>query len=66
MTNEQKKRIDGMDYEQMLRLWRFEKVGDPMFEGETGEYFSKKMVEKRNALPEGEAAEISKRIGWGK
>lgn len=66
MTEEQQKLIDNMDYQTMLYKWRFAKVGDPMFQGETGTYFAKVMAEKRDALPDGEAAEISKQVGWGR
>jgi hypothetical protein len=64
MTQEQKKQIDDMDYQSMLYLWRFAKVGDPIFQGEEGIYFGKVMAQKRDALPDGEAAEISKQVGW--
>jgi len=66
MTNEQKQRIDSMNYEQMLRLWRNSKIGEPLFRGETGSYFIDQMEAKKTALPDGEAVEISKRIGWEK
>jgi hypothetical protein len=64
MTPEQKKQIDDMDYKSMLSFWRFAKAGHPMFQGERGAYFDKVMNEKRDALPSGEAARISKSVGW--
>ncbi len=64
MTPEQKQRIDSMDYYALLTLWRFASTGDPIFQGEAGEYYAKVIAQKRNALPEGEASEISKAIGW--
>lgn len=57
--------IDGLAYEEMLRKVRYAPVGDPMFQGETGEYFLKVMSEKRDRLATGEHTAISKRIGWG-
>jgi len=64
MTEEIKKRIDNMNYESMLSLWRNAPAGHPMFQGETGDYYSKVMAEKRNKV--GDAAHIaaSKSIGW--
>lgn len=65
MTPEQKNQIDAMDYESMLRLWRFSPLGhpNPMFSGDTGDYFSKVMQEKRESV---DHVAISKRIGWDK
>ena len=63
MTEEQKKWIDDADYETLLRQWRFGKTGDPLFQGETGEYYKKVMAEKRDADPVGAVA-ASKSIGW--
>ena len=56
--------IDGLTYEEMLRKMRYAPVGDPMFQGETGEYFLKVMGQKRDRLATGEHTAISKRIGW--
>jgi hypothetical protein len=64
MDQATKEKIDGMDYESMLRLWRNAPAGNPMFQGDTGAYFSKVMAEKRDALPEGAAVRASKNIGW--
>lgn len=51
--------IDLMSQEEMCRRWRFAPAGDPMFQGEVGEYFKKRLEEKGGFTPE-----ISKRIGW--
>jgi len=64
MTEKQKERIDSMDFETMLGLWRFAKDGDPMFQGGTGIYFKEEMGRKDHALPPGEHARISKKIAW--
>jgi hypothetical protein len=56
--------IDKSSYEALLLKWRFSRSGDPMFKGEVGQYYSNVMFKKRDALPLGEAANISKRIGW--
>lgn len=58
--------IDNSSYETLLYRWRFSPSGDPIFQGEIGAYYKKVMFEKRDALPPGEAANCSKRIGWEK
>jgi hypothetical protein len=64
MTNNQKKQIDEMSYEQLLRLWRFSPSHDePLFQGDTGEYYSSVMAEKKRDVNH---VAISKRIGWEK
>ena len=64
ISKEIKEQIDGMDYESMLRKWRFAPVGDSMFEGEVGDYFQKVMIEKKVEIGEGAAVAASKRVGW--
>lgn len=64
MTNEEKVWIDNSDYESLLRLWRNAPAGHPMFQGETGDYYSKIMFEKRDKLSHEETVQASKNIGW--
>jgi len=64
MKEETKKQIDEMDYESMLSLWRFARIGHPMFQGETGDYYSKVMKEKAAKLTDSEKTAISKLVGW--
>jgi hypothetical protein len=59
MTPEQKKRIDDMSQEEMARMWRFAPTGEPLLQGDTGDYFSAIFQGKGGFTPE-----ISKRIGW--
>ena len=59
MTDEQKKRIDGMSQYELCKAYRFAGVGDLLFQGDTGDYFVKVMKEKGGMTPE-----ISKRLGW--
>ena len=59
MTQEQKTKIDGMTQHELCAKWRFAKIGDPLLQGDTGEYFSKRLKEKG-----GFTSEISKRLGW--
>lgn len=61
-----KEQIDRMDYEEMLRKWRFAPVGDPMLAAENDEYFAQVMQEKRKAAGESAHVSASKNIGWGK
>ena len=58
MTPEQKQKIDSMSQYQLCAMWRFAGVGEPLFQGDTGEYFSKVLKEKG-----GFTSEISKILG---
>jgi len=64
IPKEIKEKIDGMDYESMLRKWRFAPVGDSMFEGETGDYFQGIMLKKKAEIGDEAAVAASKRVGW--
>jgi hypothetical protein len=64
MSDDTKARIDAMGYEEMLRLWRNAPVGHPMFQGATGDYFGKRMQEKKTEVGGDEAVRASKNIGW--
>lgn len=65
LTEERKAEIDGKCYAELLRGWRFAAIGDPWFQGETGDYWSRRMQELRSA-PGGDSAHVaaSKSIGW--
>lgn len=64
MTPEQKELIDSMDYESLLRRWRFSAVGDPIFQDEAGKYFSERMRKLRSE-PGGHSRHVaaSKKLG---
>ena len=64
MDEKTKRRIDGMSYEAMLARWRFAKVGDPMFQGEVGEYFKEVMMKRRAEVGHAARVAASKRLGW--
>ena len=53
-----------MNYESMLRLWRFALLGHPMFQDETGDYYSKVMKQKANDISNAERVAASKAVGW--
>ena len=63
-TDEMKAKIDAMDYESMLRLWRNAPVGHPMFQGETGGYFAGAMKRKQQEVGQDAHVRASKTIGW--
>ena len=65
LTSENKAFIDKMSYRSLLENWRFAPVGDSWFEGETGEYWGKRLKELRDAAPVPAVAD-SKSIGWEK
>ena len=56
---ELKAAIDVMSREEMARLWRFAPVGNPMFQGEIGDYFAERFKKLGGMSPA-----ISKRLGW--
>ena len=64
MDSKQKDWIDKASYETLLRKWRFAPTGDPFLQGEVGEYYSKVMFEKRDALPHDQQVRASKNVGW--
>ena len=64
MTKKIKKQINEMNYESMLRLWRFALLGHPMFQDETGDYYSKVMKQKANDISNAERVAASKAVGW--
>ena len=61
LTQELKDQISAMSYTEMLSLWRFASIG----EGESGEYFGKRLFSARDADPNAAVA-ASKYIGWEK
>ena len=63
MTPDQKAWIDGASHYTLLAKWRFAPAGEPIFQGEAGDYYKKIMAERRDADP-GQAVENSKAIGW--
>jgi len=54
-----------MSYEGLLSWWRNVPIGDPWFQGETGEYWGERMRDLRSR-PGGKAEHVrsSKSIGW--
>lgn len=62
LTPENKEHIDNMSYEGLLERIRFAPIGDPWFQGDTGDYWMKRMAKLREAGADHVGA--SKRIGW--
>lgn len=52
LTEKNKKYIESLSIEQLLREIRFSPAGDPWFQGETGNYWMKRYAELRDADPE--------------
>ena len=64
LTEENKKCIDSLSYEQLLSRWRFAPSGDRWFQGETGDYWGSVMNKRKEEIGQDEAVRISKDIGW--
>jgi hypothetical protein len=47
----------------LLKRWRFAPSGDPIFQGDVGDYFMRRQRELRSKDPAGYTA-ASKRLGW--
>jgi len=64
LTPENKAKIDAMTVMQLLDRVRFAPVGDPWFQGETGEYWLSRLNALRAMDPMAYVA-ASKALGWG-
>ena len=60
MTDAQKHQIDGMSREEMAAKWRFAAPGDPLLQGDTGQYFADVFFKGKGGF----SPEISKGLGW--
>ena len=47
MTKADKEWIDNTPYKELLRLWKIANDTNPLFTGDTGEYFAKVLKEKK-------------------
>jgi hypothetical protein len=63
LTPDNKRTIDNLSYRDLLAHWRFAPVGDPWFQGETGQYWGKRMRELRDSGLVDHVA-TSKELGW--
>lgn len=59
-------KINGMDYVNLLHIWRHTPTVDnnPLLQGEIGNYFKKVMFEKKEKLSHEEQVAASKSVGW--
>lgn len=64
MNDSDKAWIDSASYEQLLSRWRKAPVGDAIFIGDTGQYYSEAMNRKRSEVGHEVAVRASKNIGW--
>ena len=62
LTPERKAYIDHLSYDALLSRWRHAPIGDQMFQGDSGEYWSRRMQELRQRGAGHVAA--SKSVGW--
>lgn len=44
MHESDKSYIDTSTYQELLRRWRYGRAGDPLFIGETGQYYAARMA----------------------
>jgi len=51
LTEDNKNHIDSLSHYQLLSKWRFAPTGDPWFQGETGDYWGKRMAQLRDENP---------------
>lgn len=56
--------IDNATYESLLRRWRNAEIGDKIFIGEIGDYYSEVMAIKKREIGIDDAISTSKFIGW--
>ena len=63
LTDENKEYIDGLTHYELLARWRSAPAGDKWFQGETGEYWGKRIAEMRSKN-NAQAVADSKAIGW--
>lgn len=65
LTEERKQKIDNLSYKSLLTVWRSATEDNKWVQGETGDYWSKRLMKLRTQ-PGGEDLhkKISKEIGW--
>lgn len=63
ISDDHKQWIDNATYKQLLERWRFAPAGDSIFQGETGQYYSKILKQKQSTA---DHVATSKDIGWKK
>jgi len=56
--------IDSATYEELMYRWRFAPASDPFFQGEVGDYYKRKLLEKKRGIPQEKQVAISKKLGW--
>lgn len=60
MPEELKNQIDQMTHLELCRKWRFADAGDPLLQGEAGDYFKHRLFGDLGGF----TPAISKAIGW--
>lgn len=65
ITPELKAEIDKMTYYELLSKWRHAPLGDPLLQGESGDYFAARIKEVRANISDADKVAASKSVGWG-
>jgi len=64
LTDALRNEIDSMSYEELLRKWRVYEIGDPLFEGDSGDYYSQRMrTMRKTTITVDDHVDISKKLG---
>lgn len=63
MNNNDTSQIQNASIYELLKVQRFAPIGDPKFQGKSGELITKRLQELRNLNPE-EYVNASKMLGW--
>lgn len=58
LTDDVKAQIDDLDYFSLLERWRYAPPGDPVFQGESGDYWRERM-KYLEAQPGGQAKAVA-------
>jgi 2,3-bisphosphoglycerate-independent phosphoglycerate mutase len=58
MDQQHKHWIENASYIKMLKRWLTAPAGDPILQGETGEYYTKMMQEKRRTLKQIDQSDV--------
>lgn len=61
LTPTVQEQIDSMSPQALLKTWRFAPLGDPLLQGESGDYIAQRLQRVRE---EEDWVALSKAVGW--
>lgn len=64
LTEKLKAKLEGKTYEELLYDWRFCKIGDPLFQEESGKFYTELLDRKGKEIGPAGMVAASKNIGW--